>query len=368
MKILILSDINSSHTQKWVSGLSQRGIDVAVFSISAPASDWHVRKGIKLLGNTPDNKRTAGRSLLSKASYLQLIPGLRKAIDGFQPDLLHAHYASSYGFLGALSGFHPFVISAWGSDLMEFPLKNIVNRKIVKYNLAKADLLLATSKVLVDTIAKYSDKRAVRIPFGINTAQFAPETVASLFPESSTVVGTIKSLETIYGIDVLLNAFRIAADQPSGRELRLLIVGGGSKEEEYKRLAGQLGILEKVVFAGRVAHDEASYYHNMIDIFVNVSRNESFGVSVLEASACGKPVIVSEVGGLPEVVIKNETGFCVPPEGAMETAKAIGQLAGDPALRKRMGSQGRAFVQQHFDLDKNVDEMLRVYEKLIIKK
>src|ERR1043166_4818826 len=121
MRILLLSDINSSHTQKWAEGLAQKGLVIAVFSISNPSSDWHKKSGIEIFGNTSKKR---GSGLLSKASYIRLVPDLKKAITVFQPDIVHAHYASSYGFLAALSGFHPFVISAWGSDLMEFPLKN----------------------------------------------------------------------------------------------------------------------------------------------------------------------------------------------------------------------------------------------------
>jgi glycosyltransferase involved in cell wall biosynthesis len=106
----------------------------------------------------------------------------------------------------------------------------------------------------------------------------------------------------------------------------------------------------------------------MIDVFVNVSRNESFGVSVIESSACMKPVVVSDVGGLPEVVIEGETGFHVPAEDAEQTAKAIDRLVNDPPLRKKMGEAGRIFVRENFSFAKNVSDTIRIYEQLLSKK
>ena len=151
-------------------------------------------------------------------------------------------------------------------------------------------------------------------------------------------------------------------------KLRLLVVGGGSMEKEYEAEAKQLGIRDKVIFTGRVAHDEVAQYHNMIDIFVNISRNESFGVSVLEASACGKPVIVSDVGGLSEVVQEHVTGLKVRVEDIEATSKAIVTLAKDQQMRKNMGENGRNFVLRNFDLKKNITDTINIYDQLVAKK
>ena len=103
MRILFLADINSSHTQRWVNGLTTHGLQVGIFSFTVPKDAWY--KSLNIACYHPVAK-------LTKWKYVFQLSSLRKAIRTFQPDILHAHYATSYGLLARLSGFQPFVISA----------------------------------------------------------------------------------------------------------------------------------------------------------------------------------------------------------------------------------------------------------------
>lgn len=365
MRILLLSDINSAHTQKWAIALSQKGFQIALFSISLPTVDWYSKFNIYLLSNSNIKVSTITSTVFSKLNYLKLVPSLKNVIKNFKPDIVHAHYASSYGLLGALSGFHPFIISAWGSDVMDFPNKSLAHRMILKYNFKRADRILATSDAIVNAISLLSNKTVHKIPFGIDTDYFKPKKVDTIFSHDCIVVGTVKSLEEIYGIDILIKAFKKVCDKHPDYPLNMLIVGGGSKEQEYKKLVTQLAIKDKVIFTGKVKHSKVVDYHNMIDIFVNVSRNESFGVAVLEASACEKPVIASNIGGLTEVVINGNTGFLVEPENVNATSEAIEKLIANEKLRNEMGANGRIFVQKQFDFNDNINDTLAIYKQLL---
>jgi glycosyltransferase involved in cell wall biosynthesis len=305
-----------------------------------------------------------GRGFFSKISYLKRVPELKLVINRFKPDVLHAHYASSYGLLGSLCKFSPFVISAWGSDVMDFPNKSFLHKAILKFNLRKADAVLATSNAIVNSIRGICDKPVQIIPFGIDTSIFKPQFVERMFDDKHIVIGTIKSLEEIYGIDILIKAFKKVLDNNPVKKIKLLIVGGGSREAEYKDLVNKLGISRSVVFTGKVEYAAAVNYHNMIDIFVNVSRNESFGVSVLEASACEKPVIVADVGGLGEVVLNNKTGFIIQKENVDETAAAIEKLM-DDNLRSDFGKRGREFVMGKYEFQDNLQQTIDVYKSLV---
>lgn len=359
MNVLILSDINSAHTQKWVTALTEKGIVVGLFSLSTPRSGWFEQvKGLQLL--FAPEKDSSG----SIASIKKLIPVLKSCIIEFKPDILHAHYASSYGLLGAKSAFHPYVISAWGSDVMEFPLRSFIHKWILKGNLKAADLLLSTSSTVTKAIHKIVSADVKEIPFGINTSMFSPRKVEGTFPDESIVIGTVKSMEHIYGIDLLIKAFEIVSKRNPEAPLNLFIVGGGSKEEEYRNLAEQLGISDKTVFTGRVDYAKTPIFQNRIDIFVNPSRNESFGVSVLEASSCARPVVATAAGGLKDVVLNGETGMLVPAEDVEALAAAIERLALDEELRDRMGKKGREFVIKNFDLSANVETTIKYYEQL----
>jgi len=102
-----------------------------------------------------------------------------------------------------------------------------------------------------------------------------------------------------------------------------------------------------------------------IYVAVSVSESESFGVAIIEASACGLPVIVSDVGGLPEVVVANKTGLIVRREDVSGTAEAIIKLVRDRDLREQMGLNGRLHVQENYEWSKNVSQMEEVYAKVI---
>ena len=106
-----------------------------------------------------------------------------------------------------------------------------------------------------------------------------------------------------------------------------------------------------------------------MDIYVALSRldSESFGVAILEASSCELPVVVSSVGGLPEVVEDQKTGFIVPKEDAEAGASAILKLTQDSSLRKQMGREGRKIVLKKYKWSDNVTHMEQVYQQVIKK-
>lgn len=364
-RILILADINSAHTQKWAIALANRQLQVAVFSISEPLVDWFTEHNVTLFQSIPIAKNKIQPNSFSKIRYVKLLPTLKIAIKKFNPQIIHAYYATSYGLLAALSGFHPFIISAWGSDVMDFPNKSFLHKTLLKYNFKKTDLVLATSNAIIDAIKKVSNVKTKKIAFGINLDVFKELKVDSIFNPDTIVIGTIKSLEKIYGIDILIKSFKQIVDKHGDKGLKLLIVGAGSKESEYKNLVKELALQDKVVFTGKVDFIKVPEYHNMIDIFVNVSRNESFGVAVLEASACEKPVIATDIGGLKEVVVNNETGFLIEPENINKVAEAMEKLLLNKNLRDEMGKKGRKFVKEKFEFSSNVDDTISVYEQFI---
>src|SRR5690606_15115386 len=102
-------------------------------------------------------------------------------------------------------------------------------------------------------------------------------------------------------------------------------------------------------FTGFVSYDKIPDVHREIDVFVNPSISESFGVSVIEASACGRPVVLSDAGGLKEVATEGESGLFFEPGNVEELAGKIEQLLADENLRRNMGEKGKQFVDQHYN-------------------
>lgn len=361
--------VNSVHTIRWANALAEKGIEVLVFGLEdlkLKEKYAHPRIIIKTAGIGESMQESA----IGKMKYLKAVPQLHSIVKEYKPDILHAHFASSYGLIGSLTGFHPFIVSLWGADVFDFPQKSPINALVLKYNLKKADRITSTSKVMAIEGSKYTNKKIDVVPFGVDLEVFKPFEVERIFSEDNIVIGTVKALEKKYGIDTLIEAFALLKKKTQNELLKLLIVGGGSEETNLRRLAAELGIEDSAIFAGPVPHNDVPRYINMIDIFVALSRldSESFGVAVVEAMACEKPVVVSNKGGLPEVVEEGVTGFVVPAENPEAAASALETLITNKDLRESMGKSGRVRVSRLYNWNGNVSKMIEIYEELLKQK
>lgn len=363
MLVLLLSDSDSPHTLRWAKSLHLRGIRIAVFSIHKPNQELYSDfLDIKIFSlNISRQIQDQTETSLSKLVYLKAINAVKKVIAEIRPDIVHAHYASSYGFIGAMVNFHPFYISVWGSDVFRFPKYSFLHKFIFKFSISRADRIFSTSKIMKTEIEKYTSKNIFVIPFGIDVERFKFISEQKDLNDDSIVIGTIKTLEKRYGIEFLIRAFAIFKKKNLEKKIKLLICGKGTLLDELTKLTVELGVQENTIFTGYINHNEVQFYHNKLDIYIAPSLEESFGVAVLEASACNKPVVVSNVGGLPEVVDHGVTGFIVEPSNPVHLAEAIEKLIMDPDLRNKMGRMGRAKVIREYDWNKCVSDMVEHY-------
>ncbi len=360
----MLGDPDAIHTVRWANALAKRGLDIFVFGLSSfTHSQFDPKVNVDFISSGKKIKSQNDGSFI-KIVYLRAIPHLKNIIKDFNPDILHAHYASSYGLIGALSQFHPFILSVWGSDVFCFPRKSFLHKSILKYNLSKPDVILSTSKYMADETTKYTDKDIIITPFGVDLKMFQSKGKSEKNKGTDIVIGIVKTLEETYGIEYLIKAFYKVKEEIPTINFKLLIVGGGSLELKLKKLVNELNLTEYVVFTGLVSHDEIPNYLNMIDIFVAPSINESFGVAIIEAGACEKPVVVSNAGGLKEIVEDNVTGIIVPQKSVESLTEAIKKLVLNKELRITLGKNGRQRVEKFYNWETNVDQMLTIYKAL----
>lgn len=358
MKILVLSDLNSIHTKKWVRSLAENGIDLFVFGIDVLKSDFYDQFNNV---NVYSHGINVGSS--SKSSYLKSRKALKKIYTDFQPDIVHAHYASSYGLLGSFLKHKPYFISVWGADVFDFPNESFIKKAIIKRNLRKATCICSTSEVMAVETKKYTNKMVHVVPFGVDINQFASS--GKPVNPNKLVFGIVKTLEDKYGISYLISAFALLVKGDPSNEHELLIVGGGSKELDLKKQVEDLQLTNRVQFAGAVAHNEVADYFNRMDIVVIPStlHSESFGVAAVEASACEKPVIVSNVGGLPEVIDDYKTGLVAEPKNAKDLFEKMNYLCEHPEKIIEYGKAGRENVLKKYIWNDNVRTMINLYEK-----
>lgn len=362
MKVAFMAPASVVHTQRWVTSLAARGVDLLLLTQHAPG-DWPVPSGVRLQMLPFEG---------NKGYFLNALAA-RRALRDYGPDLINCHYASGYGTLASLCGRRPSLLSVWGSDVYDFPYQSAIAGRIVRHNLRHADRVASTSHVMAAQVRKLvPEVGEIDItPFGVECDRFVP--MPQRRDDGAITIGTVKTLADKYGIDTLIDAFaallREASSLPAElrERLRLLLVGDGPERAALEARVDALGLRERVTFAGKVPHGDVPAWLNRLDIYVAASRldSESFGVAIIEASSCELPVVVSDAGGLPEVVRDGVTGLVVPRNDPATLCTALKQLVTDAERRAEMGRAGRAMVQCEYEWERCVDHMLDCYTALL---
>jgi len=361
LRILVLADTSSAHTLKWVQALAEAGLEVHLVGLYAD-----VEPGIAALasagriGCEPGDRSYDGSFL--GAGFVRRVLPVRALVRSWRPDLVHAHYASSYGLLGALAaGPTPLCISVWGSDVYDFPHRRAAFAVLLRFSLGRARRIFSTSEAMAAETRRWTHTPVEVIPFGVDCVALArPDRRPRTNPDGSArpfTFGTVKGLAPIYGTDLLLEAFaQVAAAAREPVALRL--VGGGPLRADLEARAAALGIADRVTFVGPVPHAGVAAELDRMDAFCALSREESFGVAIVEALAAGLPAVVSDAPGPAEILAGTGAGFVVARGDVGAAAAAMERLlseevwsacaqAATPAARSRYHWPDQVAAQIH---------------------
>jgi len=335
--------------------LKERGHEVTVICSSPPFEPgMQFVDGVKV-----ERLRTCG-----KLYGTPIMPELFQKLMGEQGDIIHANFPSPYiaclaSTVSRVRGV-PAVLT-WHNDLppvtrMARILVTAHDRLVLPLYLPRFSSIIATSKLYAETsqILQGHKDRVVVIPNGVDTQRFNPDIPGDEIRSRLEVgrrkivlfVGALTQWHRYKGLDVLIQAMALMRDQVPGA--RLVIVGAGQLETEYRQLVSRHGLTSCVIFAGNVPDDELPKYYACSDMLALPSkdRSEGFGLTILEANATGKPAIGTTVGGIPSVIRDGYNGLLVPPNDPSALAEAIKKALSDDDLLKRMGRNGRAFAER----------------------
>lgn len=355
MRICFIAPANNYHTIKWCTWFKNHGHEVHVISFIKAEIE-----GVNIHWIPVDTKPESGDG--RKLLYLFKAIQVRKILKTIKPDIVNAHYATSYGAVMALSGWKKYIVSLWGTDIFEFPKKSLFHKIFLKLVLLKAPYIFSTSKAMADEASLYTKKKIYITPFGVDMELFNPSRRKR--NDGFFYIGTVKTLDYRYGIDILLEAVSKIKKETPNFPIRVRIAGKGPMEEELKALAKKLQIDTITTWLGFISQEEAANEWANLDIAVIASRHESFGVSAVEAQASGCPVIVSDIPGLLESTLPGKTSITVSAGDVIDLEEKIRSLCENNDMREKMGKAGRAFASSTFDLNLCFERIENLFQKI----
>lgn len=283
----------------------------------------------------------------------------RSLLDEGGFDVVHVHWVVPNGPIGALAARRrgvPLVVSLHGSDVAVSERSAAVGH-VTRWSLERSAAVVAPSEELLERArALGGSGRFARIPYGADAdALSAPPGAAAALRDrlglaaEDVVVAGIGRLLRVKGFDYLVAAHARALEELP--QLRLVLVGDGAEHGRLAAQARELGVADSVRFAGTVARDEIPAYFSAADLVAVPSvRYEGYVDGLpnvaLEAMAAGRPLVATDVGGLPELVRPGVNGVLVPEKDSRALADAIIELARDPDLRERLGAEGRSEIRE----------------------
>lgn len=313
-----------------------------------------------------------------------LVPGIVKDLNNF--DVIHLHYP----FIGGVESLlfskikKPLIIQ-YHMDLgmpkaFSFLIKPY-NLLVAKNIFKKADKILVSSYDYVESSKQIGNffrknkEKFIEMPYGVDINKFKQQSKRgdllrkyNLTEKDKIIlfVGGLDKAHYFKGLGVLLEAYKLLFSTCYFLNSKLMIVGRGSEKAKYEKMAEKLGIRNKIIFAEHVDNQELPDYYNLADIFVlpSINRSESFGIVLLEAMACGKPCIGSNLPGVRTVIDDTKTGFLVEPNNIEDLAEKIKNLLENEILAKEMSKAGRRKVEDKYSQDKIIKELEKIYGSL----
>lgn len=368
MKICFIAP-PSIHTNRWLRYFANNGHEVHLITSSKPSGDSINNIELHFLKRFGPQIRVANYLINS----LPLVLQFKRLIRDINPDIIHAHQIMDTTLLGAVSGFRPFVVTPWGSDILISSQKSRISRWIVEYVLKRADLITTDGEHLREPLLELgADPQKINlIYFGVDTGKFKPGQRDERLREelgilNSPTIISLRRFETIYDIESLITAVPLVLREVP--EAKFLLIERGSQEAELKKLAKSLGVSDSVRFVGWVPGDELPRYLASADIYVSTSLSDAgLAASTAEAMACGLPVIITDFGDNRKWVEDGVNGFIIPPKAPEVLAAKIIHLLKDEETRKRFGGINRGIIVERNNWEKEMGKMAKLYEGLIKK-
>ena len=370
MRLLYFSRDYSTHDRRFLSALAQTAHQVYYLRLERRG---HVLEDRPLPAQIEIVPWAGGERPARRSDGPRLLADLKRVIRQVQPDLVQAGPLQTAALLAALSGFRPLLSMSWGYDLIHDAGRSPLWRWATRFALKHSAALLGDSAIVRKLAVSYGmpDHKIVTFPWGIDLQHYSPPDPTGPgtpldhlgWGKDVFVLLSTRGWEPIYGVDVLAQGFARAAQ--AHPELRLLMLGSGSLAGCLREIFMQAGVLDQVYFPGYAGQADLPRYYRAADLYLSASHSDGSSISLLEAMACARPVLVSDIPGNCEWVAPGQQGWLFPDGDARSLAEGIELALSQRSQLAEMGRQARSLVEQRANWEKNFKILLSTYETLL---
>ena len=360
MRVLYFTEKDSPHDRRFLSALA--GTAHQIFALRQVDCQPMTPEGITELA-WPDRRPDWSNWCSWEDGKKQF----NRLIKEIKPDLVHAGPIQGPALLAALAGFRPLITMSWGSDLLLRAKRSPWMRWATQLTFDRTMVFLGDCQTVAAEAARYGfpKNRMVLFPWGVDLDHFSPEKgrqaglelKTSLGWENKFVVLCNRTWAPVYGVDVLAEGFVQAVQE--NRNLQLLLVGDGPEAEKIKAILNPVD--DQVYYTGGVGQEELPGLYAAADLFISPSHSDGSSVSLMEALACGKPVLVSDIPSNREWVKPGEVGDLFWDGDAGSLARGLLSLASEPNLMS-FGLRARLLAEERANWNHNFQELIRAYD------
>jgi glycosyltransferase involved in cell wall biosynthesis len=361
VKILYFTRDDSIHDRRFLAAMISAGMEVFLLRLLGKSG------GLQDLPHGVREIRWSKELAESNHANIDLAVNFKQIIQQIQPDLIHAGPLTDCALIAAESGFQPLVSMSWGSDILERGNWNFRKKKNLQTVLKNTAILIGDCEAVKSKAIslKYPQERIVIFPWGVDLKSFSPGSGAKLRKkwgyEDKFVILSMRSWEPIYGVDVVIKAFLLAAEK--NRDLRLVLCGNGSQREKINRMIDESNLRDRFLSLGQVSQAELPQVYRASDLYLSASHSDGSSVSLMEAMACGIPVLLSDIVGNREWVVDGVNGRLFQDGKVQQLVSLILSLARQKSTLIKMGRNNRILAMKKADWKKNSKGLLDAYAK-----
>lgn len=349
MRILLVSDVVSMHTRRWAAAFKHRGHEVHIATLREGSCEDATVHLLPTYG-------------LGRAGYFLAVPALRGVARAVRPDVVHAHYATSYGFIASAARIRPLIVTAWGSDVLFPNGGRWAARRFTGLAFRGADIVTTVAEHMNSHVRAIAGEQInVRaIPFGVDVDVFRYSPLES--ERDGLRVVCTRNFYPLYDVESLLRAF---AEVRKSMPARLTLIGEGPEREKLEQLAAFFGIEDDVSFPGHVTPAALAEALASAHVFVSPAHSDGNNVSLNEAMAVGCFPIATDIAANSQWIDQGINGILYAPGDIPSLANGLRGAWGDPERRRRAAIANRATVERTANWDVGVDLTLELYSKLV---